>query len=264
VSTIGNLAVQQLLKKAQCTPKLEAWLEIPNLSGFYERIQFNRNEHDDIANGYVKYDVLDESTGDKGQVDDIVNEMSDYLPFCTYEYTDSLKRIRQHHVLNGASTARAQVLKTKKHTAATERALYLNDEAAAACANQQASTPKHHPKGKGGQKNPLSNPTPKKGSKKKDFNGNGRKNKGERPASGSEKVSGNKRKQNHQKSFQAKHPAKNQDKETDDDDQSTPKKKRQRKSKQQVSSTNNVSKKKPHNQRQQNQGGANKQKKRNS
>jgi hypothetical protein len=90
-----------------------------------------------IHRGFVKYDELDPTTGETKIVDLIVKELEKYLPITIIDYSTNEQQVQQYKAQEGAMKAKALLKKTNAFTAATERALSTNAEAAAV-ANQNA------------------------------------------------------------------------------------------------------------------------------
>jgi hypothetical protein len=263
---IRFMAVHQLLKEGQPNRHLEAWLKIPNLSDLYREMMFPTASPAEILQIELQYGKLIPTEGVKGRVDLLVKELAHYIPLCTYEYTANALILSKFKELDGKMAAHSKAHKINEATAATEQAI----RRAAAESDRQASNPKHHPKGKGGQTTSMSKPVPKKGSPPQNSNRNRTPSGGKGKPQGTGSASGNKRKQQTVHFSPKKHPAKNQGNENG---VQPPKNKRRRRQKVQSTHTtettepssfaNNAQPK--NHQRQQgvaNQGGVNKGKRR--
>jgi hypothetical protein len=199
-TTIGNLAVEQLLIKSEASRQLETLLEIRDLPALYGQLLFDPNDNLDKA---VKYDELVPSKGVKGLVDEIVEELEKYIPYCTTFYAANTLRVRLHSRIEGSMNARSHVYQTKQATKATDRALKLSEKDAET-ANQQATGTKQTPKDQGRQKNSMSQPKPQKGLQHESGKTNGKMRKGNGKAKGNGNANGSKRKQPPQENLQAK------------------------------------------------------------
>jgi hypothetical protein len=247
-------------------------LKIPSLSVLFNKLPFSSDDPSDMIprNPVIKYDGLNDSTGDRKQINLIVQELEKYVPMCTIGYATNSNHVRQRKVLDGALTARALLKRTKKATAACEKAMYNKEEYAASIANfeaHKAPPNPNSPKDQGGRPRKPSKPTPNKHAKNK--NGKGNNGKGKEATSNAQNANRSLKKHT---PLQAKRPAKSQDSDPDDQQQQPPRKKQQRKPGPKTpippttaakAKATNTSSKTAFENRRGNRGGANRQNKRN-
>jgi hypothetical protein len=224
---LGNLAVELLLEPSPCSKKLETWLNIPSLSALYKQLPFSSEDPSDVIPGNpVKYANLDKYTGDRKQVNLLVQELEKYIPMCTIEHSRSAQLVRHYKAQEGALSARRVLKDSRKATAACEHAMNNGEEAAAIAqfkAQQASPNPNPSaPKGLGGRSRNPSTPPPKNAKNKSGKGNQGRAKEAPRNAI----QNANESLQKHSP-LRAKRRAKSQDSESDDDTP-PPKKKRQR------------------------------------